>query len=92
VKEPSNRRLTRFRQNEVLRTGAEGLSGPFIFRCECADRRCPELVLVEAADVNAVRANPRRLVMATGHETGHERVVLQYDGYVIVELGENAPR
>jgi hypothetical protein len=42
---------------------------------------------VEAGDVHAVRPNPRRLVMAIGHEAARERIVLAYDGYVIVELG-----
>jgi hypothetical protein len=43
-------------------------------------------VLVEAGDVYAVRANPRRLVMAIGHHTDQEQVVIKYDGYSIVEL------
>jgi hypothetical protein len=43
-------------------------------------------VLVDADDVYSVRANPRRLVMAHGHETDRERIVLKYDGYVIAEL------
>jgi hypothetical protein len=80
-------RLARFRQNEVLRESAQGLPGPFGFRCECTDRQCREIVLVEAGDVDAVRANPLRLVLAVGHEAGRERIVLSYDGYVIVELG-----
>jgi hypothetical protein len=91
VSERSNRRAERFRQNEVLRAFAEVLPGPFRFRCECADTSCQELVLVAAADVYAVRANPRRLVMATGHRTDREGIVLSYDGYVVVELAEQAP-
>ena len=83
-------RLARFRQNEALRAFAEGLPGPFGFRCECAKTRCRELVLVAAADVFAVRANPRRLVMAIGHETAQEQIVLAYDSYNIVELEELA--
>jgi hypothetical protein len=79
-------RLARFRENEVLRGFADGLPGPFGFRCECADPRCANLVLVDAADVYAVRANPRRLVVARGHNTDRERIVLSYDGYVVVEL------
>jgi hypothetical protein len=79
-------RVVRFRQNEVLRRLAEEVPGPFGFRCECADSRCRELVPIDAADVYAVRANPRRLVMALGHETDDERVVLTYDRYIIVEL------
>jgi hypothetical protein len=84
----SSRRVERFRQNEALRGIAETLQGPFGFRCECKDPDCRELVVVEAGDVRAVRANPRRLVMAIGHETGQERVVLDQDGFVIVELGD----
>lgn len=80
-------RLARFHQNEVLRGLTEGLRGPFGFRCECADPDCREVLLVEADDVHAVRPNPRRLVMANGHESDHERIVLAYDGYVIAELG-----
>jgi hypothetical protein len=86
VRELSTLRVARFRQNEVLRSFAEGLPGPFAFRCECGETRCRELMLVEAAHVYDVRANPRRLVLAVGHETAPERVVLEYDRYNIVEL------
>jgi hypothetical protein len=88
VSEASAERADRFRQNEVLRAFAEGLPGPFGFRCECADPRCSDLVLVEAADVYAVRANPRRLVVAPEHQTGEERVVRELERYYIVELEE----
>jgi hypothetical protein len=87
VTEPRNLgQKARFRENEVVRAFAEGLPGPFAFRCECADPRCREFVLVDADDVYAVRANPFRLVLAIGHDTDRDRVVLKYDGYVIVEL------
>jgi hypothetical protein len=79
-------RVVRFRQNEVLRGSAGDVSGPYGFRCECADSQCRELVLVDAADVYSIRANPRRLVMALGHKTDSERIVLTYDRYIIVEL------
>jgi hypothetical protein len=81
-------RVARFRQNEALRAFAEVLPGPFAFQCECSNGRCRELVLVEGAHVHAVRTNPRRLVMANGHEGNQERAVVQYDGYVIVELDD----
>jgi hypothetical protein len=83
-------RLARFRQNEVLREFAETLPGPFAFRCECEDPRCRERVLVDADEVQTVRPNPRRLVMAIGHPTAQDRVVLAHDGYVIVELAGGA--
>ena len=83
-------RLARFRQNEVLRGIAETLPGPFAFRCECADPRCRQRVLVDAGDVQAVRPNSRRLVMAIGHAAAQERVVLEHDGYVMVELAGGA--
>jgi hypothetical protein len=86
VRDLSTLRVARFRQNEVLRSFAEGLAGPFAFRCECGRARCRELVLVDPADVYDVRANPRRLVLAIGHESAPERVVLEYDRYIVVEL------
>jgi hypothetical protein len=86
VRDLSTLRVARFRQNEILRAFAEGLPGPFAFRCECGAASCRELVLVEAAHVYEVRANPRRLVLAIGHETAPERVVLEHDRYNIVEL------
>jgi hypothetical protein len=87
VRDLGTLRVDRFRQNEILRGFSDGLPGPFGFRCECADANCSELVLVQAGDVDAVRANSRRLVLASGHETDQERIMLAYDGYVIVELG-----
>ena len=77
-------RETRFRENEVLRAAADGLSGPFGFQCECA-RDCGELVAVDALDVSEVRANPKRLVIAPEHMT-EEALVVRREGYVIVEL------
>jgi hypothetical protein len=82
----SSSRLARFRQNEILRAFAGELAGPFAFQCECSDSRCGERLLVEAADIGAVRANARRLVMAIGHSADEEHVVLEYDSYVVVEL------
>jgi hypothetical protein len=82
----SSSRLARFRQNEILRAFAEELAGPFAFQCECSDSRCAERFLVDGTDVDAVRANPRRLVVAVGHASDQEHVVLEYDGYVVVEL------
>jgi hypothetical protein len=79
-------RLVRFRENEVLRGCVDSLQGPFAFRCECAEGLCEEFVLVERDAVGEVRPNPRRLVMAIGHASEDERIVQQYDGYVVVEL------
>lgn len=84
---PPSARETRFRENEVLRAFAEAkeFSGPFGFQCECI-RNCPELVMVEADDVCAVRANPGRLVVRPGHPTEEARVVVRRDHYLIVEF------
>ena len=87
MRDPGTLRLERFRQNEVLRESAEGLPGPFGFRCECADVHCHELVRVEAGDVDAIRANPYRLVLAVGHEADGERIVLTDNRFLIVEVG-----
>jgi hypothetical protein len=86
-REPPTARETRFRENEVLRTcaEAEALPGPFGFQCECT-RDCPDLAIVDAVDVSAVRPNPGRLVVTSGHPTEEARVVLRRDRYLIVEF------
>jgi hypothetical protein len=60
--------------------------------CECSDRQCMEIVLLDLASYRQVRANPRRFVHARGHEEQVEGAVeplAEHDGYLIVEkIGE----
>lgn len=53
--------------------------------CECSDDRCTERVALPLAAYEAVRANPRRFVVVTGHENDFERVVERFGSYSIVE-------
>jgi hypothetical protein len=56
------------------------------FACECAALRCNLLIEVAIAEYEAVRAHPRRFLLAPGHELASiEAVVGRGDGYVVVE-------
>jgi hypothetical protein len=87
ISERTSSRVARFRQNEVLRASAGTVTGPFGFRCECAGD-CQRLVVVDAFDLPAVRATPRRLVIAPDHPTEEAQIVLRRDGYLVVELNK----
>jgi hypothetical protein len=63
-------------------------NGPFPFICECADRECTEILLLELDEYAAIRANPRRFLAVPGHERqagGAAKVVESHDGYDVVE-------
>ena len=66
--------------------GVEG--GPLPFLCECADRECTKIVLLERDEYAAIRANPRRFLIVPGHErvaAGATKVVESHEGYEVVE-------
>ena len=74
-----------------------GALEPTGFVCECADDTCVERIQVPLGIYEAVRANPRRFVVAVGHERdGIETVVEHTPGFTIVEkqgvAGEVAER
>ena len=59
---------------------------PFI--CECADRRCQELLRLRLDEYEAVRSNPRRFINVPGHQVaaqGAATVVEDHEEYVVVE-------
>lgn len=62
------------------------------FRCECARLGCNEMIDVEISVYEQVRENPRRFLVARGHElSGAEVIVETAAGYAIVEkIGEAA--
>jgi hypothetical protein len=54
--------------------------------CECADPDCREIVRLDRAAYEAVRADSRWFVVRPGHEIPDaETVVERHDGYAIVE-------
>jgi hypothetical protein len=74
-------------------------NGPLPFICECADRECTEIVLLELDEYAAIRANPRWFLAVPGHERragGAAKIVESHDGYDVVEkvghAGEVAER
>jgi len=56
------------------------------FVCECSDDGCTELMEVAYSQYEAVRENPRRFLVLSGHEDPDvEDVVDRYDGVLVVE-------
>jgi hypothetical protein len=57
--------------------------------CECGDETCFEKVVVSIEEYEQVRQRGDLFVIRPGHEKPDvERVVHQYDGYVVVEKFE----
>jgi hypothetical protein len=65
---------------------------PFV--CECADRRCTQVVRLSLKEYEAVRASPSRFAVAHGHEFAHddEHIVAQGDRFTTVEKVGKAGR
>jgi hypothetical protein len=56
------------------------------FRCECAELGCNQAIELRVKDYEAVRAHPRRFVLAEGHERADAEAVIQRrNGFVVVE-------
>jgi hypothetical protein len=56
------------------------------FRCECARLGCSEPVVVNVADYERVRQNPRRFIVRIGHEVPDaESVVERNENWLVVE-------
>jgi hypothetical protein len=56
------------------------------FRCECAALGCNLLLEMTLAEYEAVRLNPRRFIVAPGHELPEvEVVVRRTENYFVVE-------
>ena len=54
--------------------------------CECGDETCFEKVALAVEEYEQVRAHSDWFVIRPGHEkVDVERVIHQYDGYVVVE-------
>ncbi len=70
---------------------------PIGFRCECARLGCNVLVALTLPQYEAVRADPRRFVIVSGHELPEIEVVVERHGeYSVVEkvgaAGDEAER
>ena len=74
--------------NERIEAGTWVASGDqrMAFTCECAALGCNVLVELTVAEYEAVRAHPRRFLLAPGHELASIEVVVHTgDGYIVVE-------
>lgn len=61
------------------------------FRCECARLGCTQIIEMTVADYEVVRANPRRFVVAIGHEQPEIETVVERKGdYAVVEKRDEA--
>jgi hypothetical protein len=66
---------------------------PVQFRCECARPDCSQPIALTLADYELVREDPRRFVVATGHQGPElETVVERRENYVVVEKRGEAGR
>src|SRR3712207_7594165 len=64
-------------------------SAKLTFLCECADVECRQHVYMTMPAYEAVRADPMRFVVVSGHELAStEAVVERHEGYVVVEKHE----
>lgn len=76
------------RINEAIERGQwPGDEGaPASFRCECAQLGCTRIVEITVGDYEAIRQNPRRFVVAPGHEQPEAETVVELaPGYLVVE-------
>jgi hypothetical protein len=62
------------------------------FVCECSRDDCTERLYLQVDVYEAVRAHPRRFIVATGHDGDFEHVVERPAGYVVVEKEGTAGR
>ena len=71
--------------NEGMEVGQDP-GGLLTFICECGRLGCNRLLELTRAEYEAVRANPRRFAVLSGHEMEEvEKVVERHDRYLVVE-------
>jgi hypothetical protein len=78
--------------NEGIHRASHERVEPFL--CECLQDGCSELVELGVKQYEAVRADPRRFFVRSGHELdGVDEVVERHEGYLVVERAvEHKPR
>jgi hypothetical protein len=84
------------RANEEIEEVAEELDESLTLRlipflCECADRRCTQIIRLSPREYEDVRASPRRFAISPGHELSleDEQVIARSDRFTTVEkVGE----
>jgi hypothetical protein len=84
------------RANEEIEEIAEELDESLTVRlipflCECADRRCTQIIRLSPREYEDVRARPRRFALSPGHELAleDEQVIARSERFTTVEkVGE----
>lgn len=74
--------------NEAIEGGLwpDGRNELVLMRCECGSHDCVAMIMIRMAAYEAVRENPRRFILARGHELPEvERVIERTPGYLVVE-------
>lgn len=76
------------RANEILEEKAGDLGfgqerTPYL--CECEDERCTAVIQLTREEYEAVRAHPKRFVMAPGHQKADARVLQEEPGFTVIE-------
>ncbi len=71
---------------EAHGAGDDGTDGMPTFVCECGEGTCLAMIPLPLEKYRAVRADPRRFLVATGHDAADaERVVERHDLWSVVE-------
>jgi hypothetical protein len=62
---------------------------PIVFRCECGQLGCNQMIELTRAEYAAVRAQPRRFAVVPDHEVSEiETTVERHERYAVVEIHE----
>jgi hypothetical protein len=65
--------------------GAPDSPGRLAFICECGSESCLETIQLTSSEYEAVRADPTRFAVVSGHEDEDERLVVAFDRFTLVE-------
>lgn len=79
------------RVNEAIEAGRGTRGGTTGFRCECGVLSCNEIVELDHAEYEDVRANARHFIVAKGHALEVDVPVHSGDRYDVVAKREGAP-
>jgi hypothetical protein len=83
--ESTFRRANETLENEATDLGLGDEATPYL--CECENERCTKIVQLKREEYEAVRANPKRFVMVSGHQEADEVVVQEEARFTVTEKG-----
>lgn len=70
---------------QAVREELTKLDGRTPYFCECEDAACREVVRLDVAEYEFVRASPVRFLIAQGHPHHGGRVVAEHEAYLVVD-------